>query len=81
MSLVVFTALVGLVIAPVHLHRSSLHLDPVHCEVGAGASGALNMCTRRHRRPDGRAPPTADPRGRITRRKRSAFGMTLAFFS
>ena len=43
MSLVVFTALVGLVIAPGHFHPV-LAITSILCiAVGGGASGALNM--------------------------------------
>ena len=43
MSLVVFTALVGLVMAPGHVHPV-LAITSILCiAVGAGASGALNM--------------------------------------
>ena len=43
MSLVIFTALVGLVIAPGHVHPV-LAITSILCiAVGAGASGALNM--------------------------------------
>src|SRR5512135_3920278 len=43
MSLVVFTALVGLLVAPGHLHPV-IALTALLCiAVGAGASGALNM--------------------------------------
>ena len=43
MSLVVFTALVGLVIAPVHVHPVLAFTSILCIAVGAGASGALNM--------------------------------------
>ena len=43
MSLVVFTALVGLVIAPGHLHPVLAFTALLCIAVGAGASGALNM--------------------------------------
>jgi protoheme IX farnesyltransferase len=82
MSLVVFTALVGLVIAPVPLHPV-LAITSILCiAVGGGAAGALNMwyesdidalMTRTANRPI--------PRGRVTRPEAAAFGMTLAFFS
>ena len=43
MSLVVFTALVGLMVAPGHLHPM-IGLTALICiAVGAGAAGALNM--------------------------------------
>ena len=82
MSLVVFTALVGLMIAPVHVHPVLAFTAILCIAVGAGASGALNMAyeadidalmTRTANRPI--------PRGRITSGEAMAFGLTLAFFS
>ena len=82
MSLVVFTALVGLMIAPVHVHPVLAFTAILCIAVGAGASGALNMAyegdidaqmTRTANRPI--------PRGRITQGEAAAFGLTLAFFS
>jgi len=82
MSLVIFTALVGLVIAPWHFHPVLAITSLLCIAVGAGASGALNMAlegdidalmTRTANRPI--------PRGRVTRPEAMAFGMTLAFFS
>jgi protoheme IX farnesyltransferase len=82
MSLVVFTALVGLVIAPGHFHPV-LAITSILCiAVGGGASGALNMwyegdidalMSRTANRPI--------PRGRILPGEALAFGLTLAFFS
>ena len=43
MSLVVFTALVGLLVAPVSLHPIEAFAAILFIAVGAGASGALNM--------------------------------------
>jgi protoheme IX farnesyltransferase len=43
MSLVVFTALVGLLVAPVSLHPFEAFCAILFIAVGAGASGALNM--------------------------------------
>src|SRR4051794_14249852 len=82
MSLVVFTALVGLMIAPGHLHPVLAFTSILCIAVGAGASGALNMAlegdidalmTRTANRPI--------PRGRITPPEAMAFGITLAFFA
>jgi len=82
MSLVIFTALVGLMIAPVHVHPVLAFTSILCIAVGAGASGALNMAyesdvdalmTRTANRPI--------PRGRITQAEAAAFGLTLAFFS
>jgi heme o synthase len=82
MSLVVFTALVGLLIAPGHLHPV-IGLTALLCiAVGAGAAGALNMCydadidalmVRTASRPI--------PRGRVTPGEAAGFGMTLGAFS
>ncbi len=43
MSLVVFTALVGLMVAPVHLHPVEAFAAILFIALGGGASGALNM--------------------------------------
>jgi heme o synthase len=43
MSLVVFTALVGLLVAPVHLNPVIAAASVLFIALGAGASGALNM--------------------------------------
>jgi len=43
MSLVIFTALVGLAIAPGHFHPVLAFTSLLCIAVGAGASGALNM--------------------------------------
>ena len=43
MSLVVFTALVGLLVAPADLHPVEILASILFIAVGAGASGALNM--------------------------------------
>lgn len=82
MSLVVFTALVGLVIAPGSFHPV-LAITSILCiAVGGGAAGALNMwydadidalMSRTANRPV--------PRGRILPGEALAFGLTLAFFS
>src|ERR1700732_431912 len=79
MSLVVFTALVGLLVAPGHVHPL-IGLTALICiAVGAGAAGALNMwydadidalMLRTARRPI--------PRGRVLPGEALAFGLTLA---
>ena len=80
MSLVVFTALVGLMIAPGHLHPVLGFAALVCIATGAGAAGALNMwfdadvdavMQRTARRPI--------PAGRVMPQEALAFGMTLAF--
>jgi heme o synthase len=82
MSLVIFTALVGLAIAPGHFHPVLAFTSLLCISVGAGASGALNMALEGDI--DALMSRTANrpiPRGRITRAEAMAFGMTLAFFS
>jgi heme o synthase len=82
MSLVVFTALVGLAVAPGQLHPLTGFTALLCIAVGAGASGALNMwydadidalMTRTARRPV--------PTGRIQPGEALAFGLTLASFA
>jgi heme o synthase len=43
MSLVVFTAMVGLIVAPVHMHPFVAFASILFIALGGGASGALNM--------------------------------------
>jgi len=82
MSLVVFTALVGLLVAPGHIHPV-IGLTALICiAVGAGAAGALNMWYDADI--DARMARTAGrpiPRGRVTPGEALAFGLTLASFS
>jgi protoheme IX farnesyltransferase len=82
MSLVVFTALVGLMVTPGHLHPVLGFAALLCIAIGAGAAGALNMwfdadvdavMSRTARRPI--------PAGRVLPREALAFGMTLAFGS
>ena len=77
MSLVVFTAWVGLAVAPAHVHPVIAFTALLCIAVGAGAAGALNMwvdadidavMTRTARRPI--------PRGRVTPGEALAFGTT-----
>jgi protoheme IX farnesyltransferase len=79
MSLVVFTALVGLMVAPGHVHPVIGFTALLCIAIGAGASGALNMwydadidalMTRTANRPI--------PRRRIAPGEALAFGMVLA---
>src|SRR6266550_3040481 len=82
MSLVVFTALVGLVLAPGHLHPVIAFTALLCIAVGAGAAGALNMWYDADI--DARMARTAGrpiPRGRITPGEAAGFGFTLAVFS
>ena len=82
MSLVVFTALVGLAVAPGALHPITGFTALLCIAVGAGAAGALNMwydadvdavMTRTARRPV--------PMGRVQPGEALAFGLTLAGFA
>jgi protoheme IX farnesyltransferase len=82
MSLVIFTALVGLAIAPGHFHPVLAFTSLLCIAVGAGASGALNMALEGDI--DALMSRTANrpiPRGRVTRSEALAFGLTLSFFS
>ncbi|HEX4040155.1 MAG TPA: heme o synthase [Xanthobacteraceae bacterium] len=82
MSLVVFTALVGLVVAPGHVHPVIAMTALLCIAVGAGAAGALNMAYDADI--DALMARTAGrpiPRGRITAGEAAGFGMTLAAFS
>jgi protoheme IX farnesyltransferase len=82
MSLVVFTAFVGLLIAPGHLHPVIAFTALLCIAVGAGAAGTLNMwydadiderMTRTAARPI--------PAGRVAPGEALAFGITLAVFA
>src|SRR4029453_2173017 len=82
MSLVVFTALVGVMIAPGHIHPVIGFTALLCIAVGAGAAGALNKWYDAHthagmRRPS--KPPI--PRGRIAPGEALAFGIVLAAFA
>ena len=82
MSLVIFTALVGLAIAPGHFHPVLAFTSLLCIAVGAGASGALNMALEGDI--DAKMSRTANrpiPRGKVTRAEALAFGSTLSFFS
>ena len=82
MSLVVFTALVGLLIAPGHVHPVIAFTALLCIAVGAGAAGALNMWYDADI--DARMTRTAGrpiPQGRVTPGEAAGFGLTLAVFS
>jgi protoheme IX farnesyltransferase len=79
MSLVVFTALTGMVLAPGHLHPVLAAVALICIAVGAGASGALNMWYDADI--DARMQRTAArpiPRGNVTREEALAFGVILS---
>ena len=82
MSLVVFTALGGLLVAPVSIHPVVAFASLLAIAVGAGAAGALNMwwdadidsmMSRTRSRPV--------PSGRIKQQEACAFGLILSFFA
>ncbi len=82
MSLVIFTALAGMLIAPGYTHPVVAFASLLAIAVGAGASGALNMwyeadidalMTRTKNRPI--------PAGKVTRDEALAFGLILSAFS
>jgi protoheme IX farnesyltransferase len=82
MSLVVFTALVGLLIAPGHVHPVIAAVALLCIAVGAGAAGALNMWYDADI--DARMTRTAGrpiPQGRIAPGEAAGFGATLGAFS
>ncbi len=82
MSLVVFTALVGLICAPVNPTAANILAIVICIAVGAGASGALNMAydadidalmTRTRKRPV--------PRGAVRAETAQTFGVIMSFFA
>ncbi len=82
MSLVVFTALCGMSVAPGTIDPVTAFISLLAIAVGAGASGALNMAydadvdalmQRTKTRPI--------PDGRVTQGEATAFGLTLSLFS
>jgi protoheme IX farnesyltransferase len=82
MSLVVFTAFAGLVLAPGHINPAIALISILCIAVGAGASGALNMwydadidavMTRTAKRPI--------PSGKVTGAEALGFGLVLSCFS
>jgi len=82
MSLVVFTAFAGLILAPGHINPVLGAIAILCIAVGAGASGALNMwydadidavMSRTAKRPI--------PAGRVLPQEALAFGLTLSVFS
>jgi protoheme IX farnesyltransferase len=82
MSLVVFSALTGMVVAPGTIHPVLGIIALLAITIGAGASGALNMWYDADI--DARMARTAArpiPRGRLTRDEALSFGVVLSVFS
>jgi protoheme IX farnesyltransferase len=82
MSLVVFTAFTGMMLAPGHMHPVLAVIALISIAVGAGASGALNMWYDADI--DARMARTASrpiPRGRVTPDEALIFGTVLSLFS
>jgi len=82
MSLVVFTALVGLLVSPVHVHPFIGFVAILCIAVGAGASGALNMwwdadIDARMKRTAGRPIPS----GRVQPGEALGIGLALSGFA
>ena len=82
MSLVVFTAFVGLMVAPVRLHPVEAFAAILFIALGAGASGALNMWWDADidavmKRTRGRPVPS----GRVPAGEAMAIGLVLSCFS
>lgn len=82
MSLVIFTALVGMIVAPVTIHPLTGLVALLCIAIGAGASGALNMwydadidavMTRTASRPI--------PAGKVAPQAALSFGLILSVFS
>jgi heme o synthase len=82
MSLVVFTGLVGIVIAPVHLHPFEAFLAVLAIALGSGAAGAINMWYERDL--DALMERTRNrplPAGRVAPDDALALGVLLSIFS
>ena len=82
MSLVIFTALAGMAVAPGHVDLVTGVVSLVAIAIGAGGSGALNMAydadvdalmTRTAKRPI--------PENRVSREEATGFGIVLSVFS
>jgi heme o synthase len=82
MSLVVFTGLIGIVIAPVHLHPFEAFLAVLAIALGSGAAGAINMWYERDL--DALMERTRNrplPAGRVAPDDALALGVLLSIFS
>ena len=82
MSLVVFTAMVGLIVAPVHMHPFVAFTSILFIALGGGASGALNMwydadIDKVMRRTANRPVPA----GRVTEGEALGLGLGLSLLS
>jgi len=82
MSLVVFTAMVGLIVAPVHMHPYVAAVSILFIALGGGASGALNMwydadIDRVMRRTASRPIPA----GRVSEGEALGLGLALSLIS
>lgn len=82
MSLVVFTALVGLLVAPVGVHPMVAFSSILFIAVGGGASGALNMwwdadIDRKMKRTKSRPIPS----GKVEESEALGLGLTLSVFA
>ncbi len=82
MSLVVFTGLVGVVIAPTHIHPFAAFLAVLAIALGSGAAGCINMWYERDL--DARMTRTANrplPAGRVAPDDALGLGVLLSIFS
>src|SRR5471030_2300446 len=82
MSLVVFTGLIGILIAPVHLHPFEAFLAVLAIALGSGAAGAINMWYERDL--DALMERTRNrplPAGRVAPDDALALGVLLSIFS
>jgi heme o synthase len=82
MSLVVFTAWIGMVIAPVHIHPFAGALAVLAVALGSGAAGAINMWYERDL--DALMARTANrplPQGRVAPDDALGLGVLLSIFS
>ncbi|MFM8534446.1 MAG: UbiA family prenyltransferase, partial [Acidimicrobiia bacterium] len=82
MSLVVFTGLIGVLIAPAHLHPFEAALGVIAIALGSGAAGAINMWYERDL--DALMARTRHrplPAGRVAPDDALALGVLLSLFS
>ncbi|MBZ8133456.1 heme o synthase [Afifella sp. IM 167] len=82
MSLVIFTAMTGMIVAPGHLHPVLAFIGLLAIAVGAGASGVLNMAYEGDIDALMRRTATRPvPSGRVSAVEAQSFGLVLAVFS